>query len=132
MENYKNINIGYELWNRGYPLKNCSPIHEVRVYDLYISLYELGYVKNVDDFIEYMKDTDLFYNAAEEEEKFSRENQPKVREYFEKYFEGKTWEDISQSEELIERWDFYSDWHKDAYGYRPHGIVCGEYINPHI
>ena len=27
-------------------------------------------------------------------------------------------------------WSFYSDWHKDVYGYRPHGIVCGVYINP--
>ena len=28
-------------------------------------------------------------------------------------------------------WGFYSDWHKDVYGYRPHGMVCGVYINPH-
>ena len=28
-------------------------------------------------------------------------------------------------------WSFYSDWHKDVYGYRPHGMVCGVYINPH-
>ena len=30
-----------------------------------------------------------------------------------------------------ETWGFYSDWHKDVYGYRPHGIVCGVYVNPH-
>jgi len=30
-----------------------------------------------------------------------------------------------------ESFSFYSDWHKDLYGYRPHGYVCGEYINPH-
>ena len=28
-------------------------------------------------------------------------------------------------------WDWYSDWHKDVFGYRPHGMVCGEYVNPH-
>lgn len=28
-------------------------------------------------------------------------------------------------------WGFYSDWHKDVYGYRPHGMVCGVYVNPH-
>ena len=27
-------------------------------------------------------------------------------------------------------WSFYSDWHKDLYGYRPHGHVCGEYVRP--
>ena len=29
-------------------------------------------------------------------------------------------------------WSWYSDWHKDVFGFRPHGMVCGEYINPHI
>lgn len=28
-------------------------------------------------------------------------------------------------------WDCYSDWHKDVYGYRPHGRVCGEYVRPY-
>ena len=27
-------------------------------------------------------------------------------------------------------WSFYSDWHKDLYGYRPHGHVCGQYVRP--
>ena len=27
-------------------------------------------------------------------------------------------------------WSWYSDWHKDLYGYRPHGRVCGEYVRP--
>lgn len=26
---------------------------------------------------------------------------------------------------------WYSDWHKDLYGYRPHGHVCGEYVRPY-
>jgi hypothetical protein len=40
--------------------------------------------------------------------------------------EGKSFDEIDPN-----CWDFYSDWHKDVFGYRPHGIVCGEYINPH-
>lgn len=28
-------------------------------------------------------------------------------------------------------WSWYSDWHKDVYGYRPHGYVCGEYVRPY-
>lgn len=27
-------------------------------------------------------------------------------------------------------WSYYSDWHKDLYGYRPHGHVCGQYVRP--
>ena len=125
-KNYKNIDIGYELWDRGYILRNCSTDHEVKVYNLYVALYDKGYVHSVDDFIEYLKDTNLFYNVAEENEKYRRENEPKIREYFAKYIEGRTFNNIDPQD-----WDFYSDWHKDVFGYRPHGIVCGEYINPH-
>ena len=32
----------------------------------------------------------------------------------------------------IGNWDWYSDWHKDVFGYRPHGLVCGQYVNPHV
>lgn len=46
----------------------------------------------------------------------------KLREYFEAgQADGWTKHD----------WSWYSDWHKDLYGYRPHGYVCGEYVNPH-
>lgn len=27
-------------------------------------------------------------------------------------------------------WSWYSDWHKDLFGYRPHGYVCGTYVEP--
>lgn len=26
-------------------------------------------------------------------------------------------------------WDWYSDWHKDVFGFRPHGMVCGQYVS---
>lgn len=60
-----------------------------------------------------------------EEQAYVAENEPKVRAYFKEHFEGKTWEEIRQDEELYECWGYYSDWHKDVYGYRPRAIVCG-------
>ena len=44
-----------------------------------------------------------------------------LHEYFEKH-QREGWDDDS--------WSWYSDWHKDAFGYRPHGRVCGEYVRP--
>ena len=68
--------------------------------------------------------------SAVEDDEYRAENESKVRDYFNQWFAGKTWDEIRDNEELYERWGFYSDWHKDCYGYRPHGIVCGEYIRP--
>lgn len=45
-----------------------------------------------------------------------------IREFFESH-ERNGWSD--------EAWDWYSDWHKDLYGYRPHGHVCGTYVEPY-
>lgn len=45
-----------------------------------------------------------------------------LRKYFDEH-QSKGWDDGS--------WSWYSDWHKDVYGYRPHGYVCGVYVNPH-
>ena len=45
----------------------------------------------------------------------------KLRDYFEKG-EADGWENYD--------WSWYSDWHKDLYGFRPHGHVCGVYVNP--
>lgn len=45
----------------------------------------------------------------------------KLRAYFDEH-QANGWTDSS--------WEFYSDWHKDIYGYRPHGLVCGEYVRP--
>lgn len=46
-----------------------------------------------------------------------------LRAYFDQY--------IANGNPDPDRWSWYSDWHKDVYGYRPHGIVCGVYVNPH-
>ena len=43
-----------------------------------------------------------------------------LRAYFDQH-QANGWDD--------ESWSWYSDWHKDVYGYRPHGRVCGEYVS---
>lgn len=50
------------------------------------------------------------------------EEKIQLRKYFEEH-EKTGWVDGD--------WGWYSDWHKDVYGYRPHGHVCGVYVNPH-
>lgn len=127
MENYKNINIGYEFWDRGYMFHN-SIAGEIEAYKLWIELVELGTVSTVDEFLELVlrDEPGMIYNYREEDKKYREENEPKIREYFARNIEGKMWKDIDPAD-----WEFYSDWHKDVFGYRPHGVVCGQYINPH-
>ena len=57
------------------------------------------------------------FKLREEAEKEKEE----LRNYFEEN-EKTNWENGD--------WGWYSDWHKDVYGYRPHGHVCGVYVNP--
>ena len=80
-------------------------------------------------------DWDYYYGiyttvCAVEDDEFRAENEDKVRAIFKKDFEGKTIDEIRNDPELYDRWGYYSDYHKDCFGYRPHGVVCGEYINP--
>lgn len=69
--------------------------------------------------------------SGEMDRRYKEENEPKVMAYFNEYFKGRTWDEIRNNEELYDRWGFYSDWHKDVYGYRPHDIVCGVYVSPY-
>lgn len=136
MANYvleKNIDIGYELWKRGYRI-NRRTYSETQFVDTLNRVnethdYEVPF-ECVFEAIKMLHPEYLIDEVAEAEE-YKRENEPKIREYFQKYFADKTSKEISEDEELCERWDGYSDWHKDVFGYRPHGIVCGVYINPH-
>lgn len=74
-----------------------------------------------DDFTEADYDEYLRLDAINHDEYRQRE-EPRLREYFEKYIKGKSWEEIDQ-----DRWDWYSDWHKDVYGYRPRTTeYCGK------
>ena len=54
---------------------------------------------------------------AEEQLEYREENEAKLWEYFDKYLAGKT------VEGQYEHFDWFSDYHKDVYGYRPHNIV---------
>lgn len=52
---------------------------------------------------------------------YRQQEEPRLLEYFENHIKGKRWEEIDQ-----ECWDWYSDWHKDVYGYRPKTTAyCG-------
>ena len=126
--NYKNIDLGYEFWDRDYMFRG-SINGEREAYNLWIELYEAGTVKSVDEFLAWMLENrpEMIFNHVEEDLNYRKSNEPKIREYFAEHFEGRTWNTIDP-----EDWSFYSDWHKDVFGYRPHGIVCGEYINHHI
>lgn len=126
MEN-KYIDLGYEFWNKGYMFRE-SIKGETEALNLYKELIAEGTIENVNDFLEWMlhNRSEMIFNYIEEEKSYREENEPKIREYFATHFEGKTWPEIDPEE-----WSWYSDWHKDVFGYRPHGIVCGEYINPH-
>lgn len=125
--NYKHIDLGYEFWNRGYMFRS-SISGERTAYKLWLVLYEAGTVKTVDDFIQHLLTIDpgMIYNYLEEDRRYREDMEPKIRKYFAEHLEGKDWKDIDPDD-----WSFYSDWHKDVFGYRPHGIVCGEYIDPH-
>lgn len=116
-------------------MKNGDKISIDDLYGYYVYFSKIGKCTRAEDFDD-LVDIVMNHPAKQnevlaEEQRYFAENEPKLRAYFSKYFEGKTWEEIRQDEELYSRLDFYSDWHKNVYGYRPHGIVCGEYINPH-
>lgn len=73
----------------------------------------------------------VYWKAANEQDRrYRAANEDSVRAMFDRYFKGKTWEEIRGDEDLYDLWGDYSDYHKDVYGYRPHAIVCGEYVKP--
>lgn len=52
---------------------------------------------------------------AEEQERYREENEDKLWDFYRTYIEGKKASDIAP-----EDWDWFSDYHKDVYGLRPH------------
>lgn len=54
---------------------------------------------------------------AIQDERYRERNQEAFNAFYEKHIKGKRWEEIDPA-----NWDFYSDWHKDMYGYRPRTI----------
>lgn len=49
-----------------------------------------------------------------ENEEFRESSQAEFDKFYKENIEGKAWEDIDPR-----TWGFYSDWHKDMYGFRP-------------
>jgi tRNA-dihydrouridine synthase len=48
------------------------------------------------------------------DERYREENQEQFDSFYREHIEGKSWDEIDP-----EDWGFYSDWHKDMYGFRP-------------
>lgn len=48
------------------------------------------------------------------DDRYRTENIEKFEAYFKEHIEGKTWEEVDK-----ECFEWYSDWHKDMFGYRP-------------
>ena len=53
----------------------------------------------------------------EEQCEYAKKAYPDLKAYYEKYIAGKTWEEVDGP-----TFDFYSDYFKDVFGYRPRQI----------
>lgn len=60
---------------------------------------------------------EYFTIVAIQDERYRKANQKDFNDFYEKNIKGKRWEEIDPH-----TLDFYSDWHKDMYGYRPRHI----------
>lgn len=58
---------------------------------------------------------------AKEQEEYKAENIGNLKKFYDKHIAGKAWSEIDQ-----EAWDFYSDYHKDVFGYRPRTLAWSE------
>ena len=67
-----------------------------------------------------LEEVAAYIDNYEEHKKEQLSEEEKIRKYF--------------NEEILQGkgdWDWYSDWHKDVFGFRPHGMVCGHYVSPY-
>lgn len=48
------------------------------------------------------------------DERYRAENEYDFKRFYNEHISGRDWEEIDP-----EAWDYYSDWHKDMYGFRP-------------
>ena len=55
--------------------------------------------------------------TAKRDQEFFEDNIEHLEDFFNKHIKGKEFSEIAP-----EDWDYYSDYHKDVYGYRPKGI----------
>ena len=55
--------------------------------------------------------------SFKEHEQYKAESLPKLKEFYNEHISGKTFDTVDEDD-----WDFYSDFHKDVFGYRPRGF----------
>ena len=61
--------------------------------------------------------------CAIEQERYKQENIGALKAFYDEHIAGKEWSQID-----AEAWDWYSDFHKDVFGYRPRSLSFGEYV----
>lgn len=63
---------------------------------------------------------DLIYDDEYDDGLYFYEKQ--ADDYYNQYVKGHTWEEIENDEILMSHFSFWSDLHKDAYGFRPRWV----------
>lgn len=66
----------------------------------------------------YTTDNELYKEYCElsaiQQEEYKQAHEPDLQRFFDNYIKGKSWKEINPQD-----WDYYSDYHKDVYGFRP-------------
>ena len=58
--------------------------------------------------------------SAKQHREYRANNSDKLKAFYDEHIANKAWDDIDP-----EAWNWYSDYHKDVFGYRPKGITFG-------
>lgn len=66
----------------------------------------------------YMEYRELTLKQARE---YRERNESEITQYFKDKIEGKKFDEVDANV-----WSFYSDWHKDVFGYRPRSMSINE------
>lgn len=71
---------------------------------------------------EWNKAYDRYFELrAKEQEEYRAENIDKLKEFYDEHIANRTWAEIDGDD-----WSWYSDFHKDVFGYRPKTLNFGE------
>lgn len=93
-------------------MKNYADMDNMEIrqrMDELAKILDWGISEDWDDaYSEYFKLADIM------RERYRKSQQNAFDAFYEKHIKGKTWEEIDP-----EDWSWYSDWHKDMYGFRP-------------
>lgn len=57
---------------------------------------------------------------------YKAENIGNLKMFYDDHIAGKEWSEIDPDD-----WGWYSDYHKDVFGYRPRSLNFGEYVSPY-